>query len=80
MVSDLLIQSRGYERNHLAVEMKRKGNNRHANEDRERLASMVSLVPIITVEITGLFYEFKTRLLTKVENLDDSIIDYEWEV
>ena len=42
MVSDLLIQSRGYERNHLAVEMKRKGNNRHANEDRERLASMVS--------------------------------------
>jgi len=35
---------------------------------------------IITVEITGLFYEFKTRLLTKVENLDDSIIDYEWEV
>ena len=44
------------------------------------LASMVSLVPIITVEITGLFYEFKTRLLTKVENLDDSIIDYEWEV
>jgi hypothetical protein len=44
------------------------------------LASMVSLVPIITVEITGLFYEFKTRLLTRVENLDDSIIDYEWEV
>ena len=42
MVSDLLIQSRGYERNYLAVEMKRKGNNRHANEDQERLASMVS--------------------------------------
>ena len=42
MVSDLLIQSRGYERNYLAVEMKRKGNNRHANEDRVRLASMVS--------------------------------------
>ena len=42
MVSDLLIQSRGYERNYLAIEMKRKGNNRHANEDRERLASMVS--------------------------------------
>ncbi len=44
------------------------------------LASMVSLVPIITVEITGLFYEFKTRMITRVENLDDSIIDYEWEV
>ena len=44
------------------------------------LASMVSLVPIITVEITGLVYEFKTRILTRVENLDDSIIDYDWEV
>ena len=44
------------------------------------LASMVSLVPIITVEITGLMYEFKTKLLTRVENLDDSIVDYEWEV
>ena len=29
MVSDLLIQSRGYERNLLAVEMKRKGNNKN---------------------------------------------------
>ena len=44
------------------------------------LASMVSLIPIITVEITGLMYEFKTRILTRVENLDDSIIEYEWEV
>jgi hypothetical protein len=44
------------------------------------LASMVSLVPIITVEITGLFYEFKTRMINRIENLDDSIIDYEWEV
>ena len=42
MVSDLLIQSRGYERNYLAVEMKRKGNYRNAKEDRKRLASMVS--------------------------------------
>ena len=42
MVSDLLIQSRGYERNYLAVEMKRKGNNRHVKEDMDRLASMVS--------------------------------------
>lgn len=42
MVSDLLIQSRGYEQNYLAVEMKRKGNKRHVREDKERLASMVS--------------------------------------
>lgn len=45
MVSDLLIQSRGYERNYLAIEMKRKGNNRHAKEDKNRLASMVSSRP-----------------------------------
>lgn len=46
MISDLLIQSRGYERNYLAVEMKRKGNYRNANDDRERLASMVSPAPL----------------------------------
>lgn len=45
MVSDLLIQSRGYERNYLAVEMKRKGNFRNAKEDHERLSSMVSSRP-----------------------------------
>lgn len=42
MVSDLLIQSRGYEDNLLAVEMKRKGNHRKEKEDRERLCSLVS--------------------------------------
>lgn len=42
MVSDLLIQNRGYERNLLAIEMKKKGNYRNAKEDRERLASLVS--------------------------------------
>lgn len=45
MVSDLLIQSRGDDRNYLAVEMKRKGNYRNAKEDRERLSSMVSSRP-----------------------------------
>ena len=45
MVSDLLIQSKGYERNYLAVEMKRKGNYRNVKEDHERLASMVSSRP-----------------------------------
>lgn len=42
MVSDLLIQSRGYERNLLAVEMKRKGNNKNVIADKERLISLVS--------------------------------------
>ena len=44
------------------------------------LASMVSLVPIITVEIVGLIYQIKLRIKTHVEMLDDSIIDYNWEV
>ena len=44
------------------------------------LAALVSLVPIITVEITGLIYEIKRKIVIKVEDLDDSIIDYNWEV
>ena len=42
MVSDLLIQKRGYGRNLLAVEMKRKGNSRKVWEDKNRLRSLVS--------------------------------------
>ncbi len=44
MVADLLIQRRGH-RNLLAVEMKRKGNNRHVKEDKERLEKLVSTTP-----------------------------------
>ena len=44
------------------------------------LASMVSLVPIITVEMVGLIYQLKMHNLMKVETLDDSIVDYNWEV
>lgn len=46
MVSDLLIQSRGEARNLVAVEMKRKGNYVNRNEDRQRLESLVSPVPV----------------------------------
>lgn len=42
LVSDLLIQSRGQERNLLAVEMKRKGNYNKVKEDKLRLESLVS--------------------------------------
>lgn len=41
MVSDLLIQTRGYGRNYLAVEMKRKGNSRNVDENKKRLMSLV---------------------------------------
>ena len=42
MVSDLLIQKRGYGRNLLAVEIKRKGNSRKVWVDKNRLKSLVS--------------------------------------
>lgn len=42
MVSDLLVQTRGFGNNLLAVEMKRKGNHKKEKEDKERLESLVS--------------------------------------
>lgn len=42
MVSDLLIHSRGYMDNYLAVEMKKKGNRKNVEEDIDRLKSLVS--------------------------------------
>ena len=42
MVSDLLIQSRGYERNLLAVEMKKPRNRKTVEEDKKRLRSLVT--------------------------------------
>ncbi len=44
------------------------------------LASMVSLVPIITVEVVGLIYDVKSKLSVDIESLDDSIVDFNWEV
>ena len=44
------------------------------------LASMVSLIPIITIELVGLIYQLKLNFISRVEMLDDSIIDYNWEV
>ena len=41
MVSDLLIHSRGYERNLLAVEMKKPRNRKTVEEDKKRLRSLV---------------------------------------
>ena len=41
---------------------------------------MVSLVPIITVEVVGLIYDVKSRFAIDFDSLDDSIVDYDWEV
>lgn len=42
------------------------------------LASMVSLVPIITIEIVGVIYQVKSHLVERIESLDDTIIEYDW--
>ena len=44
------------------------------------LASMISLVPIITIEFIGVIYQVKANAKYKLQSLDDSIIDYDWEV
>lgn len=79
MVSDLLIQKRGYGRNLLAVEMKRKGNHRHVAEDKERLVSLVSSpagydqeVRCVHDTLVGAFIEYsKTGVCVDLfENVD----------
>ena len=42
------------------------------------LASMVSLVPIITIEIVGVVYEIKLRKSMLLDQVDESIVDYDW--
>ena len=56
MVSDLLIQSRGYEGNLLAVELKKKGSTKKAiKKDRERLESLVT--PGSLSQLTGCVHD-----------------------
>lgn len=43
------------------------------------LASMVSLVPIITIEVVGLIYKIKAKYTEDIESLDETIVDYHWE-
>ena len=56
MVSDLLIQSRGYEGNLLAVELKKKGSTKKdIAKDRERLTSLV--IPGSLSQLTGCVHD-----------------------
>lgn len=78
MVSDLLIQSRGQHPNLLAAEMKRKDNYGNRQEDRNRLAALVSPVPVhntlpcVYGTMVGVFiiYSEKRILLEFYENVD----------
>lgn len=68
MVSDLLIQSRGYEGNLLAVELKKKGAAKDAiAKDRERLTSLVTpgalsqITGCVHDTLLGAFIEYSTK-------------------
>lgn len=43
------------------------------------LAALVSLVPIITVQLIGFIYNIKNKEVVSIEELDESIVDYCWE-
>lgn len=43
------------------------------------ISAMASLVPIITVQIIGLIYQYKNRTVVSINDLDESIVDYCWE-
>lgn len=43
------------------------------------LAALVSLVPIITVQLIGFIYNIKNKEIVSIEELDESIVDYCWE-
>lgn len=48
-------------------------------QDAFGISALASLVPIITVQIIGLIYQYKNRKLLSIDEVDDSIVDYVWE-
>lgn len=44
------------------------------------LAAFVSLAPLITVQVVGIIYKFRNRKTINLDDIDDSIIDFDWEV
>ena len=43
------------------------------------IAALVSLAPLITIQVIGIIYNYKNRTNISIEDLDDSIIDFEGE-
>jgi len=43
------------------------------------ISALASVVPIITVQLIGVIYKYKNAVMVKVEQLDESIVDYKWE-
>ncbi|MBE6149438.1 MAG: DUF1538 domain-containing protein [Firmicutes bacterium] len=44
------------------------------------LAAFISIAPLISVQIVGIIYKFKTRNITAIYDIDDSIVDFDLEV
>ena len=40
------------------------------------LAAMVSIMPIITIQIVGIFYKQRIKVMQKVYDLDDTIVEF----
>ena len=77
MVSDLLIQSRGYEGNLLAVELKKKGSIKKAiSKDRERLKSLVT--PGSLSQLTGCVHDtlLGAFIIYSMDGVDMDIFEF----
>ena len=77
MVSDLLIQSRGYEGNLLAVELKKKGAAKDAiAKDRERLTSLVT--PGSLSQLTGCVHDtlLGAFIVYSVDGVDMELFEF----
>lgn len=77
MVSDLLIQSRGYEGNLLAVELKKKSSTKKAiTKDRERLESLVT--PGSLSQLTGCVHDtlLGAFIIYSKEGVDMDIFEF----
>ncbi len=42
------------------------------------IAALVSLAPLITIQIVGIIYKYRNKTVINVDDLDDSIIDFDW--
>lgn len=40
------------------------------------LAALISLAPLITIQVVGILYKYKTKQIIHIEDIDDSIIDF----
>ena len=54
-------------------------NNGDILQDAFGISALASLVPIITVQLIGLIYQYRNRTVVSIEDIDETIIDYAWE-